>query len=119
MCPMHEKEDLVYCKYSCGQSIHKECFDLWIKAKKTPEEVQCVYCRSRWDVETIKQSAYMKDGYVNLSAIVETAAHNPSHYYQLSDVDHLIPFLSNFFRVHHYMGHPDQDDEDESEDSWN
>lgn len=42
---MNETEKLVYCKYVCGNSLHKECFDKWNKVKSN----QCVYCRGYWD----------------------------------------------------------------------
>jgi len=39
-------EELDYCKYSCGKSVHSQCFGMWIKArnKKT-----CVFCRQIWE----------------------------------------------------------------------
>ena len=37
-------EEIVYCKYSCGKSIHKICMNKWIKIKGPI----CVYCRGNW-----------------------------------------------------------------------
>lgn len=47
-CPicMEELEngsELVFCKYSCGNAVHKICFDMWSIKKST-----CVYCRANW-----------------------------------------------------------------------
>lgn len=33
--------DLIYCRFSCGKPVHKDCFDVWKKHKK---ESKCVYC---------------------------------------------------------------------------
>lgn len=37
--------ELDFCKYSCGRSIHKLCFSMWCK-KNT---AKCVYCNSDWN----------------------------------------------------------------------
>jgi len=37
--------ELVYCKSSCGNSIHKLCFEMWDKAQY---ETRCVFCRAVW-----------------------------------------------------------------------
>jgi hypothetical protein len=37
-------EDLVYCKTSCGKSVHTDCFVKWAKVRTAT----CVYCRSKW-----------------------------------------------------------------------
>jgi len=67
---MEDSQQLVYCKYSCGNTIHADCFHQW-KTSKTEEnkEVRCIYCRAKWeqDPEAIRK-AHMKDGYLNLSA---------------------------------------------------
>lgn len=49
LCPiclddLENGEELDYCKYSCGKSIHKDCFSMWAKTK--PNE--CVFCRQSW-----------------------------------------------------------------------
>jgi hypothetical protein len=36
--PLDSSEDLVYCKYSCGNNIHKKCFERW---KETRKEESC------------------------------------------------------------------------------
>lgn len=47
LCPicldeLENGEDLLFCEYSCGKSVHNGCFDMW-KKFHTPV---CVYCRS-------------------------------------------------------------------------
>lgn len=37
---------LDYCRYGCGKSIHKKCFNIWCKAKPTKT---CLFCRQLWD----------------------------------------------------------------------
>ena len=37
-------KELDYCKYSCGKTIHKQCFKMWALSKGKI----CVYCRSKW-----------------------------------------------------------------------
>jgi hypothetical protein len=39
------KESIVYCKSSCGKSVHLDCFMKWVAKKNI---VTCVYCRSEW-----------------------------------------------------------------------
>jgi hypothetical protein len=58
---MGQNEKLVYCKYSCGKSVHEECFKMWEKKGKTT----CVYCR---------QNMYENecDGYTNVSKLLKT-----------------------------------------------
>lgn len=45
-------EEILYCKASCGNNIHAECFNMW-KATKPVGGVTCPFCRSPWqDDET-------------------------------------------------------------------
>lgn len=53
---MNKSDNIVYCKYVCGKSLHNECFDKWKLVKPN----QCVYCRGNWDIS--KQSTK----YINL-----------------------------------------------------
>ena len=50
--PLENGKDLDYCKYSCGQTIHKKCFKMWEKSKGAI----CVFCRAKWynDIYGIK-----------------------------------------------------------------
>jgi len=50
LCPIcldeiNNGEELDYCKYACGNPVHKQCFNMWIKNNKNPT---CVLCRSKW-----------------------------------------------------------------------
>jgi hypothetical protein len=38
-------EELVYCRYGCGQNLHQDCLNKWANMKN---DVTCVYCRSPW-----------------------------------------------------------------------
>jgi len=42
---LFDGNDLVYCMLSCGNSIHKTCFEMWSKKKG---EKLCVFCRGTW-----------------------------------------------------------------------
>jgi hypothetical protein len=42
--PLENGKELDYCKYSCGKTIHKKCFNMWEKSKGGI----CVFCRGRW-----------------------------------------------------------------------
>jgi hypothetical protein len=43
---LKQGEQIVYCTTSCGNNVHRECFNQWSAQKKrTNEEVTCVYCR--------------------------------------------------------------------------
>ena len=42
--PLENGKELDYCKYSCGQTIHKKCFKMWEKSKGAI----CVFCRAKW-----------------------------------------------------------------------
>ena len=44
---MTKDQDLVYCKNTCGNSVHSDCFKQYIKYKK--KEI-CVYCRTSWSI---------------------------------------------------------------------
>jgi hypothetical protein len=51
------KDEIAYCKYSCGNVIHKDCFDRYIEHRHEP--AKCLYCHKPWEQE--------KSNYVNLS----------------------------------------------------
>lgn len=40
-------ESIEYCKYSCGKSIHKQCFDMW--SKHRGQSKSCVFCQQNWE----------------------------------------------------------------------
>ncbi|KAI1343292.1 hypothetical protein F5Y15DRAFT_230018 [Xylariaceae sp. FL0016] len=68
-------ESIVYCRATCGQNIHKECFEMWAatKRKSASDQVTCPMCRTPWQgdddmVKKIKQKGRIgADGYVNVA----------------------------------------------------
>ncbi|KAK6956044.1 hypothetical protein Daesc_001314 [Daldinia eschscholtzii] len=73
--PFERDEDTVYCRATCGQNIHKECFEMWAvtKRKSTRDQVTCPMCRTPWqgDDDTVKKIKNKgnigSDGYVNVA----------------------------------------------------
>lgn len=55
---MENNSSVVFCRYSCGRAIHKECFNHLNKHGKN----SCVYCFKKWNVENNKK----KTEYINL-----------------------------------------------------
>jgi hypothetical protein len=71
-------EDIVWCRATCGQNVHKECFEMWAATKRQGggsrgSEVTCPYCRSVWQgdedmVKKIKKTGPLNyEGYVNVA----------------------------------------------------
>ena len=61
LCPIcldkiNNGEELDYCKRSCGNPIHVDCFKMWTKH----HPAKCVYCNANWTIPTITQK------YINL-----------------------------------------------------
>ena len=50
-------EEIIYCKYSCGKSIHKLCFDMY--NNKNEYNSKCLFCFREWSNE--------KKQYINLN----------------------------------------------------
>ncbi len=44
-------EDTLWCKTSCGKSVHTNCFAMWHSTKG--ESVTCVHCRAKWDFSNL------------------------------------------------------------------
>ncbi|KAI8949803.1 hypothetical protein F4801DRAFT_385692 [Xylaria longipes] len=73
--PFEGAEDTVYCRATCGQNIHKECFQMWATTKRQSarDAVTCPMCRSPWQgdedmVKKIKNTGIAgADGYVNVA----------------------------------------------------
>jgi len=66
LCPiclddLENGEELDYCKFSCGKSLHTNCFKMWIKAKKPI----CVFCKENWFEKD------SNDKYINIMAAVK------------------------------------------------
>ena len=67
-------EKILYCKASCGNNIHADCFNMW-KATKPAGRVTCPFCRSPWqdDAEGLKGLAGGGNGRVNQEGYVNVA----------------------------------------------
>ncbi|KAF1846212.1 uncharacterized protein K460DRAFT_367028 [Cucurbitaria berberidis CBS 394.84] len=45
----HTPSELVWCKFGCGRSVHRECFKAWQNQCVTRNrEVTCIICRENW-----------------------------------------------------------------------
>ena len=56
---LNNGKELDYCKYSCGLTLHKKCFQMWEKRNKGI----CVFCRADWYKNKKKNKS---NSYVNL-----------------------------------------------------
>lgn len=74
--PFEGPEDTVYCRATCGQNIHKECFGMWAATKRqrgARDAITCPMCRSPWQgdedmVKKIRNTGVPgADGYVNVA----------------------------------------------------
>ena len=45
-----KNDEIVYCKASCGNNVHKACMQSWIQVA-TRGKATCPYCRATWDTE--------------------------------------------------------------------
>ncbi len=41
-----DEEDSDFCKYSCGKSVHKICFEKWMDV--THSKKKCIFCQADW-----------------------------------------------------------------------
>ncbi|KAI9849236.1 MAG: hypothetical protein M1837_004695 [Sclerophora amabilis] len=83
-----EQDEVIWCKGSCGNNIHKQCFEQWA-ASKPGEEVRCVFCRAPWkgDEESVKKIYRSREknqeGYVNMASELGLSGHRDySSYHQ-------------------------------------
>ena len=44
-------EELVFCRYYCGNSIHAECFNMY---NSKQNQVKCLYCMHQWEKDIAK-----------------------------------------------------------------
>ncbi|KAI0521666.1 hypothetical protein F5B22DRAFT_546266 [Xylaria bambusicola] len=73
--PFEGEEDTVYCRATCGQNMHTECFQIWAATKRqhARNAITCPMCRSLWQddedmVTKIKNTGMAgADGYVNVA----------------------------------------------------
>lgn len=67
----------VYCKATCGNNIHTECFEMWAATKRqspgAKDQVTCPMCRSLWqgDNDVVKKimntGVVGREGYINVA----------------------------------------------------
>lgn len=43
---MKKSENIIWCRYSCGQNVHKDCFNRWANSGRS--KIRCVWCRAEW-----------------------------------------------------------------------
>lgn len=70
---INETKNILFCSTSCGNNIHKNCFDKWRQAKLSMNEsVTCPFCRIEW--KTIEEKTHQNhpQGYLNLAAYSTT-----------------------------------------------
>jgi hypothetical protein len=69
-------EAVVWCRATCGQNIHKGCFETWRAMKMRDygaSGVTCPYCRSVWEddgdivKDVVKDGERNEEGYVNVA----------------------------------------------------
>ncbi|KAH8697285.1 putative RING finger domain protein [Talaromyces proteolyticus] len=106
-----QNEQIVWCKNSCGNNIHKTCFAQWA-ATTQKRKVECVYCRAEWeselenlDAESLLRSDRVgADGYVNVAAELGLSGRRDYSTYNQFWVDrHLdreryYPYRSRYYR---------------------
>jgi len=73
---INEKNNILFCSTSCGNNIHKNCFDKWRQAKLSMNElVTCPFCRVEWKNVTENNNnnnSNQSTGYLNLAAYSTT-----------------------------------------------
>jgi uncharacterized Zn-finger protein len=72
----HKFDEIVYCKNSCGNNVHKACMQSWIQVAARGKAT-CPYCRATWDTEEAfvgslgnvdtKGLQRNEDGYINVA----------------------------------------------------
>ncbi|EED23698.1 RING finger domain protein (Znf1), putative [Talaromyces stipitatus ATCC 10500] len=90
-----DKEKIVWCKRSCGNNIHKTCFDQWT-ATTRDRGVRCVLCRTEWSTDPgatldrnslMSRAEYGEDGYMNVASAVGLSGHRDYSTYHRYWVD--------------------------------
>lgn len=69
---INEKDNILFCATSCGNNMHKNCFDKWRQAKLSmSESVTCPFCRVEWKNRSERKTNESND-YLNLAAYSTT-----------------------------------------------
>jgi len=70
---MQQRQNVVWCRFSCGNNVHAECFQEWSKSKQAERStVTCVLCRASWpqsDGRAPRSLPLGEEGYVNLGSL--------------------------------------------------
>jgi hypothetical protein len=72
---MNENDNILFCSTSCGNNMHKNCFEKWRQAKLSmSESVTCPFCRIEWKTIREKNNNNNTDsnGFLNLAAFSTT-----------------------------------------------
>ncbi|GAB7359076.1 hypothetical protein MBLNU230_g5148t1 [Neophaeotheca triangularis] len=71
---LNSLEAIVYCKASCGNNIHRSCFQQW-SATKGGGSVPCPFCRTPWQQDeadatknVVRNGRKNAEGYVNVAS---------------------------------------------------
>jgi len=75
-----EGEDLDYCKYGCGKSVHYNCFIIW----KKKNIGNCVFCRTDWEKVKEKNKSKGFGKYINVYE--ETQQEKPKRNYSINGI---------------------------------
>lgn len=69
---INEQTNILFCSTSCGNNMHKNCFDKWRQAKLSMNEtVTCPFCRIEWK-NSIEKIRKQSNDYLNLAAYSTT-----------------------------------------------
>ena len=78
---INDTNNIMFCSISCGNNMHKNCFEKWRKAKLLfNEPVTCPFCRIEWKMNTEATNNH-SNGYLNL------ATYSTTHDYDEDDDD--------------------------------
>ncbi|CAF1277086.1 unnamed protein product [Rotaria magnacalcarata] len=99
---INDKNNVIFCSKSCGNNMHKNCFEQWRQAKVSMREsVTCPFCRVEWKADT-------KTSNTNPSSYLNLAAYSTTHEYDEDedddDDDDEDDYMNNwmFFRYRYY-----------------
>ncbi len=77
---INDQTNVLFCSTSCGNNMHKNCFEKWRQAKLSMGEVvTCPFCRIEWKRAIERQNN--PKGYLNL------AAYSTTDQYEEEEVD--------------------------------
>lgn len=118
LCPiclenLEDGNELDYCRYGCGKSIHKLCFEMWCR-KNQPT---CVFCRTSWKSPSELKRAAATTDYINLN-LHDNGNDNPTRKAPKSYLSRLEWQTRGYKgkrRWKNFWDEPDEEEEDEEE----